>query len=82
MDYEAEYEGYRGVSYVKSIYIFHGFQIVRSSSQGIKEYELSLRSPFTRKTLFSFSCVVREITGVAGSLEVVVVQILLGHDCR
>ena len=30
MYYEAEYEGYPGVSYVKSIYIFHGSQVVRS----------------------------------------------------
>ena len=54
MDYEAEYEGYGGISYIKSIYMFHESQVVRSSSQGIKEYELSLRSPSTRKTLFSF----------------------------
>ena len=39
MDYGVENEGYRGVSYVKGIYIFHGFQVVRSSSQGIKQYE-------------------------------------------
>ena len=32
MDYEAEYEGSRprGISYVKSTYIFYGFQVVRS----------------------------------------------------
>ena len=29
MNYEAEYEGYGGISYVKSFYIFHGFQVVQ-----------------------------------------------------
>ena len=29
MDYEAKYEGYRGVSYVKSFYIFYGFQVAK-----------------------------------------------------
>ena len=56
MDYGAEYEGCGGVprvSYVKNIYIFHGSQVVRSSSQGIKEYELSLRSsPHMENTVF------------------------------
>ena len=39
------------------IYIFHGFQVVRSVKiKELKEYELSLRSPPpTRETLFSFS---------------------------
>ena len=30
MDYETEYEGCGRISYVKSFYIFHGFQVVRS----------------------------------------------------
>ena len=29
MDYQAEYEGYRAIYYVKSIYIFHGFHEFR-----------------------------------------------------
>ena len=36
MDYEAEYEGYGSISYVKSFYTFHGVQAVRSRNQAIR----------------------------------------------
>ena len=36
MDYEAEYDGYGGVSSVKNFYISHRFQVVRSRNQAIQ----------------------------------------------
>ena len=36
MDYEAEYEGYGRISYLKIFYIFHGFQAVRLRNQAIR----------------------------------------------
>ena len=56
MDYEAEYEGYGRSSYVKSFYTFHEFQVVGSGNQAIRAlFTFSLRSLFTRKTLFSYT---------------------------
>ena len=67
MDYVAEYEGYGGGSYVKSIYIFHGFQV----DQGIKQYELSRRSPpHTENTVFFHDYQRRERAGHAQQEQV------------
>ena len=55
MDYEAEYEGYGTISYVKSFYsyILYGFQVVRSRNYAIRAlFTFSLGSPYTKNTVF------------------------------